>query len=179
MPRSQQTNLFCRSPPHPDGMRHHFSPVALFWLPTLRRTGQAGSLSPTLARDKHNGDGYRAACTERPLIPISAQTGDFESQQGRAEVHAVRQQSCYYPVPPVSPTNTTPGVRHNRRHVLFPGHQSPALTPALPLPALHALCKDMGQWFAFPGVAVQEEGRRRGPAAAHAEAVPVAHRQPV
>lgn len=60
MPGSERTDLFCHSSPHPDGMRHHFSLVARFWLPTLPRSGRVGSLSPTLARDKRDGDGYRA-----------------------------------------------------------------------------------------------------------------------
>ena len=35
-----------------DGMRHHFSLVARFWLPTLPRSGWAGSSSPTPLSDK-------------------------------------------------------------------------------------------------------------------------------
>lgn len=47
MPGSERTDLFCRSPPHPDGMRHHFSPVTAFWLlPCLGTGGPAAFPCP-------------------------------------------------------------------------------------------------------------------------------------
>lgn len=59
MPGSEWTNLFCHSPPHLNGMRHHFSPGHRVLATYLPRSGRAGSLTPALARDKHDGDGYQ------------------------------------------------------------------------------------------------------------------------
>lgn len=107
--------------------------------------------------------------TERSLIPISAQTGDFESWQGGAGVHAVRQQA----VP------STAGFTYQLRAwcqaqpatCAIPGAPKPCLD-ICPAPACisRPLRRD-GRRIALPGVAVQEEGRRRGRAAAQAEAV--------
>lgn len=60
MPGYKQTDLFCCSPPHPHGVQHHFSLVTRFWLPTLSRSRWISSLSPALAKDKDDGDRYRA-----------------------------------------------------------------------------------------------------------------------
>lgn len=106
--------------------------------------------------------------TKWSLTPVSAQPGD--ARAGRAEqrwttLGSRARTHCHQFHPPTlrPVSGTTAGACYCQG----------GWTPALPLPALHALCEGTAGGFSL-GVAMQEGGRRRGAAAGQAEAVPAA-----
>lgn len=170
MPEPEQTNPFCHSPPHPHGLRHHFSPVARFWLPNVSRSGQTSSLSPALAKDKDNGDRGQVPSGPSPLLMLREGTLGAGSKEQRCTPSELL------------PSRTSFTHQHcSWCQAQLWAHVNPrALNPCpdTALPACHALCKQMGR-----GSSARAGGtcakRRQEMNSSAGRAHPAAHRQPV
>lgn len=79
--------------------------------------------------------------TKWSLIPVSAQTGVFKSgREEQRHMQSSGRASTQYHTPTLCLlSGTTTGVCYSQNKI------------ALPLPTLHILCKEMGQWFTFLG----------------------------
>lgn len=120
MPGSEQTDLFCRSPPHPHGMRHHFSAGAAFWpLPCL---GAGGPAAPPGSGQGLAGWGW--GLSDLSSLLVLRQSTSREGQRCRTSgSRAGTQQHEFHPPTPCLVSGTTTST-------VFLGHQSPASTSA-------------------------------------------------
>lgn len=120
---SEQTDLFCYSSPHPDGMRHHFSPVTAFGLiPCL------GKGRPAASPGSGQGlAGWGCGLSDPSSLLALRQSTSKEEQGCRTSSSRVRTQHHEFhpPTPCLVPGTATTST-------LFLEHQSPASTSACP-----------------------------------------------
>lgn len=125
---SEQTDLFCYSPPHPDGMRHHFSPVTAFWLlPCLGKGGPAASPG-----SGQGLAGWGCGLSDPSSRLALGQSPSREEQGCRTSSSRTRTQHHeFHPPTPCLVSGTATST-------LFLEHQIPASTSAWPPRPLHA-----------------------------------------